>query len=124
MTYPIIVKCPVCDDNLRVATLFCGRCSTKYEGAFHLDKFTYLSPEQKCFIEVFLKCRGNIKEVEKELNISYPTVRGKLDDVIRSLGYSVSNDGEHRKSRKEILEMLSTGELTYDEAMSMLKDSK
>jgi len=101
--------------------LQCSRCHTKLEGEFHLDKFSYLTQEQKQFIEVFLKCRGNIKEVEKELNISYPTVRGKLDDVIQSLGYTVADDGKRQKSRKEVLEMLSSGEITYEEAMDLLK---
>lgn len=59
--------------------------------------------------------------MEKELNISYPTVRSRLDDVIRSLGYSIKSDGAQQKSRKEVLEMLSNGELTYEEAMNMLK---
>jgi hypothetical protein len=124
LTYPIIVKCTVCNDKLKVGTLYCSKCHTKYEGAFHLDKFNYLSPDQKHFIEIFLKCRGNIKEVEKELNVSYPTVRGKLDDVIRSLGYSVSSEDRQQKSRKEVLEMLSSGDLTYEEAMNLLKNSQ
>jgi hypothetical protein len=121
LSHPVIVKCAVCNDKLKISTLYCGRCNTKYQGTFHLDKFNYLTPEQKYFIEIFLKCRGNIKEVEKELNISYPTVRSRLDDVIRSLGYSIKSDGAQQKSRKEVLEMLSNGELTYEEAMNMLK---
>jgi hypothetical protein len=119
VSYPVIIKCPVCSDRLKVTKLHCIRCNTKFEGEFHLDKFSYLSLEQKRFIEVFLRCRGNIKEVEKELNISYPTVRGKLDDVIQSLGYAVS-DTQQKKSRKEILSMLSSGEITYEEAMDLL----
>ena len=122
MTYPVIIKCPVCSDRLKVTSLHCSQCNTKFEGEFHLDKFSYLTQEQKNFIEVFLKCRGNIKEVEKELNISYPTVRGRLDDVIHSLGYVVSNDArQQQKPRKEILSMLSNGEISYDEAMELLK---
>ena len=62
--------------------------------------------------------------MEKELNVSYPTVRGKLDDVIRSLGYSVSSEDRQQKSRKEVLEMLSSGDLTYEEAMNLLKNSQ
>ena len=121
MTYPVPMKCPVCNDRLKVTALYCSSCHTKLEGEFHLDKFDYLSQEQKHFIEIFLKSRGNIKEVEKELGISYPTVRGKLDDVVQSLGYRVSGDNRPQKPRKEILEMLSNGEITYDEAMNLLK---
>jgi hypothetical protein len=121
LSYPVIKKCPVCSNRLKVTVLHCSRCNTRFEGDFHLDKFSYLTQEQKNFIEVFLKCRGNIKEVEKELNISYPTVRGRLDDVIQSLGYTVTGESRQQKSRKEILEMLSNGEITYEEAMSLLK---
>ena len=121
MTNPVPIKCPVCGDPFKVTALYCSRCHTRLEGEFHLDKFNYLSREQKQFIEVFLKCRGNIKEVEKELGVSYPTVRGKLDDVVQSLGYPVNSDSRPQKPRKEILEMLSNGEITYDEAMSLLK---
>ncbi len=126
MTYPIPAKCPVCHDRLKVTALYCSHCHTRLEGEFQPDKFSYLSREQKAFIEVFLKCRGNIKEVEKEMGISYPTVRGKLDDVVQSLGYHVSSDSrdpdsEPQKSRKEILERLSNGKITYEEAMNLLK---
>jgi len=116
------MRCPVCNDRLKVVSLHCSQCNTKFEGSFHLDKFSYLSQEQKSFIEVFLKCRGNIKEVEKELNISYPTVRGKLDDVVQALGCTDTTGRKASKNRKEILEMLSEGEIAYDEAMRLLKE--
>lgn len=122
MAYPVITRCTVCGDRLQVTCLHCSRCRTKYDGQFHLDKFSYLSSEQKGFIEVFLKCRGNIKEVEKELNISYPTVRGRLDDVISALGYEVTPAERTQKNKQEILEQLSKGEITYEEAMKRIKE--
>jgi hypothetical protein len=122
LPYNILTKCAVCGDRLEVSTLRCGKCSTKYEGSFKLDKFSYLTQEQKYFIEIFLKCRGNIKEVEKELNISYPTVRGKLDDVILSLGYEVSPPEKPQANKKEILDMLSRGEINYEEAVKMMRE--
>ena len=97
----VISTCAVCGNKLEVTELHCHRCDTRYQGHFHLDKFSYLSPEQKFFIEVFLKCRGNIKEVEKELDISYPTVRSKLDDVISSLGYKVTASEKSETKRKK-----------------------
>ncbi|NLX70036.1 MAG: DUF2089 domain-containing protein [Clostridiales bacterium] len=118
----IISICAVCGNKLEVTELHCHKCDTRYQGHFHMDKFSYLSPEQKFFIEVFLKCRGNIKEVEKELDISYPTVRSKLDDVISSLGYKVTANEKSEINKKEILEMLNKGEITYDEALKLLKD--
>ena len=119
----VISTCAVCGNKLEVTELHCHRCDTRYQGHFHLDKFSYLSPEQKFFIEVFSKCRGNIKEVEKELDISYPTVRSKLDDVISSLGYKVTASEKSETKKKEILDMLSKGEITYDEAIKLLKEN-
>lgn len=119
----VISTCAVCGNKLEVTELHCHRCDTRYQGHFHLDKFSYLSPEQKFFIEVFLKCRGNIKEVEKELDISYPTVRSKLDDVISSLGYKVTASEKSETKKKEILDMLSKGEITYDEAIKLLNEN-
>lgn len=120
MQYNVLTKCSVCGDRLEVTNLSCRKCGTKYEGSFKLDKFSYLTPEQKYFIEIFLKCRGNIKEVEKELNISYPTVRGKLDDVIVGLGYDAGPPDKSQANKREVLDMLSRGEITYDEAMKMM----
>jgi hypothetical protein len=79
-----------------------------------------MSEEQKQFIETFIKCRGNIKEVEKELGVSYPTVRSKLDDVICALGYQVKSP-KAAESKKEILDMLSRGDISHDEALKLLR---
>ncbi len=88
MTYPIITACPVCSHTMKVTRLHCANCHTTIENDFQLSKLASLNREQYQFIEVFLKCRGNIKEVEKEMGISYPTVRGKLNDVVAALGYT------------------------------------
>lgn len=122
MTHNILTICPVCGEKLEVTGLCCSKCGTKYEGSFKLDKFSYLTPEQKRFIEIFLKCRGNIKDVEKELNISYPTVRGKLDDVITSLGYEVSVPAKPLADRKKILDELESGQITCDDAVRMIEE--
>ena len=100
MSYPAITKCSVCGEKLRITCLHCIKCNTQYQGSFHFDKFSYLTAEQKYFIEVFLKCRGNIKEVEKELNISYPTVRSRLNDIIRALGYDLPGKARKLTKRK------------------------
>jgi len=75
MAYKILSRCPVCNSKLKVVKLKCDNCGTVIENEFELSKFAYLSAEELNFIEVFLKCRGSIKDVEKELGISYPTVR-------------------------------------------------
>ena len=85
----------------------------------YVSNFATLSKEQLSFIETFLKCRGNIKEVEKELGVSYPTVRGKLDDIISSLGYSSTKKVE-KVDRKKVILMLENGEITAEEAIGLL----
>lgn len=122
MGYKVLSKCPVCNSNLKVIKLKCNRCGTIIENEFELSKFAYLSNEQLEFAEVFLKCRGNIKDVEKEMGISYPTVRAKLDDVILALGYSISK--KPKATNKEVLDMLEKGEISPEEALKALKDGE
>jgi hypothetical protein len=115
----LLGQCPVCSNELRVTELTCLKCKTKISGEFHLDKFSKLDKEKLYFAEVFIKNRGNIKEIEKELGISYPTVRKLLDEVIIALGHS--NKVEHNETEKnEILEKLSKGEISSEEALKML----
>jgi len=95
------------------------------------DEFCKLPNEQLEFIEVFIKCRGNIKDVEKELGISYPTVRNRLEGVIQALGYSVDKMGDYADERRVsqnvsekrqlILNALENGELSAQEAAAQLR---
>jgi len=132
---PVLSTCPVCKHDLKVKRLVCEHCETTVEGSFTLSKFNYLETEKLYFIEVFIKNRGNIKAIEKELNISYPTVKKMLDEVIIGLGYSVDDDDEGfskptDKEQKEeftktlkqsILEKIEKGEMTVQAALDLLK---
>ncbi len=132
--YPVITECPVCHHELTVESLVCENCNTRIEGSFTLSKFNYLDTEKLYFIEVFVKNRGNIKAVEKEMDLSYPTIKKMLDDVIVGLGYNLDQgsgeevqpkeEDETVTSRLEILDKLNSGELKVDEAMVMLKKLK
>lgn len=129
MTYPVIHTCPICKHSLHVQKLACGNCHTVIENEFSLSKFASLSKEQMEFVEVFVVKRGNIKEVEKELGISYPTVRSKLNDVVEQLGYEEDKDTkpsmEEEKTRKiAVLDMLEKGEIDTQEALTRLKNKK
>lgn len=121
MKREVIGKCPVCGDGLKVTQLSCKRCSTSLHGQFELCKFCKLTEEQKSFAMVFIKNRGNIKEIEKELGISYPTVRNKLDDVVDALGFSVEK--KPTIDKKEILQLLSEGQITKEEALKRLSEN-
>ena len=73
--------CPVCEKELEITRYSCPNCGTSIDGHFQIDDFANLTEEQLQFIKVFICCQGNIKEVEKELNISYPTVKNKLQTI-------------------------------------------
>lgn len=117
--YKVISQCPVCGGKLKVVKLKCDKCDTVIENDFRLNKFDYLSEQELDFVETFIRCRGNIKEVEKELKISYPTVRARLDEVIGRLGYKTAPPADDRK--KEILDALERGEITAEEAVAQMQ---
>lgn len=119
MSEKMLTVCPVCSKPLRVTRLRCNACDTTIEGSFESCKFCQLTEEQRDFIEVFLTSRGNIKEVERLLGISYPTVRSRLDAVIEALGYRVER--EQNDQRRQILEALDKGEITSEEAIRLLR---
>lgn len=131
---PVISVCPVCKHDLKVTRLSCDHCDTVIEGNFTLSKFNYLETEKLYFIEVFVKNRGNIKAIEKELNISYPTVKKMLDDVIVGLGYSLDPELDEEEAEKEkleqkaskasILEKIANKEISVMEAVELLKKGK
>jgi len=127
MTYPVIHTCPVCAHALHVQKLACSQCHTVIENNFSLSKFAALSKEEMEFIEVFVVKRGNIKEVEKVLGISYPTVRSKLNQIIEQLGYEEEQDTkrvmeEDKARKKSIIDMLEEGEISAQEAVERLKN--
>ncbi len=120
--YPLPTACPVCHDDLLVTRLICRNCGTALEGRFTLERLFQLTPEQLHFVEVFLRCEGKINRVEEELGISYPTVRSRLTEVIRALGYEVGEEaGDDEKLRQEVLAQLARGEITSDEAFRRLQ---
>lgn len=121
MKKEVIGFCPICNSQFKVSKLSCNHCHSSLEGSFELSKFDYLNAEQKLFAEIFIKNRGNIKEIEKELGISYPTVRKNLDSIILALGYNLtSEESDDNGNRKEILDKLNRGEISADEAVELL----
>jgi len=123
---PLLHTCPVCRHQLTITNLACNHCHTNIEGEFTSCKFCRLPKEQLEFVEVFLKCRGNIKDVEKELAISYPTVRNRLEGVLQSLGYfhEKIDPSQEDSQRIEILAALKNGDITSEEAAQQLRKIK
>ena len=118
---PVIGKCPVCKENLAVTRLHCPNCDTALEGRFSLGHFHQLTPEQLAFVELFLRSEGKLTRVQDELKLSYPTVRNRLTDVIRALGYEVDEPAMSGEERKSILSDLAEGKITAEEAVQLLK---
>lgn len=121
--YNVLTKCPVCGGELKVTKLECTNCNSRIEGDFKLSKFNYLSDEQLKFALVFLKNAGNIKAVEKELDISYPTVKKNLDELIEALGFSkvdIKEEVTKYNNRKDVLAALKDNRISYEEAKKIL----
>ena len=86
MIHDVISTCPVCSSDLTVTRLACRTCGTALEGEFSVGRFGRLGREQMTLLESFLRSRGNLRDVERELGISYPTVRARVDALVRALG--------------------------------------
>jgi len=119
-------RCPICDaGDLTVTGFYCRNCDSRVEGRFVVESpFAILSPEQLHFVETFVRCAGKLTRMEEELGISYPTIRGRLHEVIRALGYEPGKDEPvtvSEKERRQILAALEAGELSYTEAMRRLE---
>lgn len=116
---PVVTHCPACSELLHVTRLECDTCGLTIEGHFCRDEWGGLNPQQRRFALVFLRCRGNIREVEKELGISYPTVRARLDEIVSVLG-NENMEQVKINQRRTILQALQSGEMTHQEAMDRL----
>jgi len=121
----VLGRCPVCGGELRVTRLRCTSCDSELSGTFTLGRLCALKAEQIRFVEVFVKNEGKIKDVEAELGISYPTVRARLREVIRALGYEVGEEPPPAalspERRREILDLLAQKQITADEALRQLR---
>ncbi len=122
MKNKILGTCPVCGNELIVTELKCPRCNTIIKSEFSLSMFDYLSEEEQKFALVFLKNAGNITQIEKELNISYPTVKKMLDSVITNLGFSKSDSINDKYNKEEILMMLKEDKIDFETATKLLKE--
>lgn len=119
-----LTRCPVCDNELVVTRLHCDGCDTTIEGRFVGGPFSHLDNEQLNFIEVFIRCEGKINRMEAELGLSYPTIRNRLHEVIRALGYEPGKDESpdvSEERRIQTLEDLDAGKISAEDAMRILR---
>lgn len=115
-------KCPSCSSPLKVTQLTCISCGTGVVGSFELSPFVRLSKESLQFLVVFIRNRGNVKEMARETGESYWVIRRRLDDVIKEMGFDspVPSQEDLASRRQEILMQLSKGEISVDEAKKSL----
>jgi len=122
MDRPVIFTCPGCNGELEAVRLRCGSCGIAIEGRFATSPFARLSGEQQDFVKTFIAARGNIKLVERQLGVSYPTVRNRLDAVRRALGLPDLAGGEEGEPDvKGLLDRLEAGDLSVDKAIDALE---
>jgi hypothetical protein len=131
MAHDVISTCPVCAGELSVTRLRCGSCGTTLEGEFSVGRFARLSREQTALLESFLRSRGNLRDIERELGISYPTVRARVEALVRALGFGprsgdesavVTDDSsDEPASRESILERLARHEISAEDAARAIR---
>ena len=121
-------KCPICGENLTVTRIHCRTCDTTIEGQFSLGVLELLSREQLLFAETFIRCEGKLNRMEKEMGLSYPTLRSRLTELIHAMGYEVGQEepapvasGISDEERRHILEDLATGRLSTEQAVKSLQ---
>jgi hypothetical protein len=120
--HQVLTRCPVCGDELQIVRLQCEACGSALEGHFTLGRLQRLTREQMQFVEVFIKRRGKIKDVEEELGVSYPTVVARLNEVVQAMGFEVrQEDTETATRRQQVLDDLAAGTITAAEAATRLR---
>jgi len=123
--HPLPSKCPFCGGELAVTTISCQDCNTTIEGRFTGGAFSQLTREQLEFVETFVRCEGKINRMEDEIGLSYPTIRNRLHEIIRSLGYEPGREeasGPSEEERLYVLGELEKGSISYEKAMQILQE--
>ena len=128
MAHDVISTCPVCSGELAVTRLRCGSCGTTLEGEFSVGRFARLSRDQTALLESFLRSRGNLRDIERELGLSYPTVRGRVEALVRALGFGPRSDDDASTpddaaplTRESILERLARHEISAEDAATAIR---
>jgi hypothetical protein len=138
MAHDVIATCPVCSNELTITRLHCGSCGTTLEGDFSVGRFGRLNRDQLALLESFLRSRGNLREMERELGISYPTVRARVEALVRALGFGARADAADAaddagsdddtavtplpRTRDSILERLARREISAEDAALAIRD--
>ncbi len=122
--------CPLCQGEIVVTAFECRSCGTEFRGRFRPSTlpapFDRLTPEQLRFLEHFIRSEGKFSRMEKELGLSYPTLRNRLRAIIRAMGLRPTEEEETRpgvtpEERRRILDDLEAGRITVEAALHLLR---
>lgn len=119
MEYTAPTKCSVCGAELHITRLTCPNCLSEITGNFAPCRYCSLSERQKLFLDTFLKSRGNIREVERTLSVSYPTVKNMLEDLLSAL-FPQEEAPPDRPDPAHVLDLLEQKQITVQEAAKLL----
>ena len=111
--------CPVCGTGLALTRLSCGSCGTELSGEFEACEFCALSDDDRSLLRVFLASRGNMKELERHLGVSYPTARARYDALLARIGIELAAPDEPEPDLAA-LEALAKGDIDVDEALKRI----
>jgi hypothetical protein len=126
----IIEQCPSCGGDLVITEVVCAACATQVRSQYQPCAFCRLTPEQLAFARLFIVRRGNLREMEKTLGVSYPTVRGKLDEIAACLADAAAvppavppaaATGGPTDPRREVLQLIAAGQLSVREGLARLR---
>ncbi len=127
-SFPMPTQCPVegCQGHLHVTGLVCPECRSEIRGEFQPNEFALLPPEHLEFLRLYIKVRGNLKEVERILGLSYPTIRARFEALLRVLGYEYQEvpEGPSPQEKEAILDALEKGQISAAEASERLRALK
>lgn len=121
--HSLLTNCPVCGEALAVTRLHCRNCDTTIDGRFDPGRLGRLTADQVTFVETFVRCEGKLNRMEREVGLSYPTLRARLTEVIRQMGFTVGVETGPAGSGDlhRVLDDLASGKITSDEAMRALE---
>lgn len=136
---PLPPTCPFCEGEILVQSFQCRQCDVTVNGRFNtgasaefdeaqlpvLRRFARLSAEQLQLLEGFIRNEGKLNRLQEEVGLSYPTLRARLDEMIRDLGFPPREEEKSSSvDRRQVLGDLQEGKISADEAIRLLRESR
>ena len=117
---PLPARCPSCQGAMHVEKLSCGSCGTEVQGHYAPCPVCTLGPEHRALFDLFLETRGNLKDVQRALKVSYPTTRQRIEELFTALGLGARAQ-EEKPAPMDVLRRVGAGELTVEQAEELLR---